>query len=107
VNSTDAWEPVTTASFPVRLFDSAYFENPVPTTDQLSPGAGFVPGQLLDQANPAGPLTLTPADQTEHEWAVQIRTGAVAGAAYEFRVSDDGTVCETAGVNPRLVVAGQ
>lgn len=110
--STDSsWTVASTTdgSAAVKIAASAHVSN-ASTTAQLSPPSGrttddFVAGEIQDDSNLTGSITLGPDNYTELEWVIQLTDNATIGEIYDFRVTTDGSALGTYTVTPQITVS--
>ncbi|MFY9461702.1 MAG: EF-hand domain-containing protein, partial [Candidatus Sungiibacteriota bacterium] len=83
--------------------NSSNFDDQTLTTQQVSHGAGFVPGLMLDSTNPAPLNFLLKNQKTEYEWSLEDVYGFTRGVIYTFRITNDGTPLPAYTICPQAV----
>lgn len=99
----------TTQHFDMTLSGSSLFVDGDPTTAQLSNAEAFtfVAGdQVESTSNQSGAITLAQNQYTEVEYVFQANTNATDGGVYCFRVTNAGTILDSADVIAQVTLAG-
>ena len=84
----------TTTTIPVYITLSSVFADGDATTARLTAVGTFQAGQGKESGSQTSVGTLAASYNTEDEWNIVFGTAAIAGQAYEFRITNQGTALD-------------
>ncbi len=99
-----AWTQITTGTNDVRLVDSTLFTDGDATTSRLTAVGSFQAGQGKDTGSDTTSISLTNGNYTEDEFSLILQSTA-GGNAFQFRITNAGTVLDTYTVTPTISTA--
>lgn len=98
---SNSWTAISTTG-EVKLYDSIQFTDGTATTAKLTSPGTFVAGQGKDTGSTTTSASIAVGSYTEDVWSLIFDATALDDTAYQFRVTNAGTILDNYTVNPTV-----